>query len=385
MSNHTAATVAPNSPLYLLIHSDHPLDPCGPNSGAEMATLNQARFLAAAGRRVCVAARLKAPLEQGKEVDRGVHFLDLGASYDVEAALDWGDRQGPYVLLAAGKAFALLCSRRRPLCQRRIFITHDRCAGDSGLRPEVLEYHCDAILCVSHAQREKLIAEGAPARKMVVVHNGVDFSVFSPTPPEHHQPYRLLFCGALVPDKGLHLLIEAFGRLKPIFPQLELEVFGSSSLWSRGEYLDTAAIAKALPGVVFHGKRSQQEIAQGLQRAGVCVVPSIWFDPYPLTSLEAQACGTPVVAFRMGGLPEGIVDGETGVVVDTVSSEHLAAALEGLLRDPARLRRMSAQAAAHAATTFRWESVVEMIITSGEPELAWRRSLGVYGSLGEGR
>ncbi len=347
-----------NAPFYLLVHSDHPLDPLGPNSGAEMATLNQARYLAASGRRVCVAAILKQPAS----VDRGVRFLDLGPSYDVERALDFADQQGPYVLLAAGKAFALMLSRRREGCIKRIFVTHDRCAGDSGLKPEVLTHHCDAILSVSHAQKEKLVSEGAPGDKMIVVHNGVDFSIFNPARPEVHSSRRLVFSGALVPDKGVHFLIQAFSNLKPRYPDLELEIFGSSSLWSRGEYLDLPALAAALPGLTFHGKKTQSEIADGFRRSGVCIVPSIWFDPYPLTSLEAQACGTPVVAFRMGGLPEGIVHGETGIVVDEISAEALTVALDSLLREPARMRWMSERAASNAARTFRWESVVDKIV-----------------------
>jgi glycosyltransferase involved in cell wall biosynthesis len=375
------------SPLYLLVHSDHPLDPLGPNSGAEMATLNQARYLAASGRRVCVAAILRQPVSS----DQGVEFLDLGASYDIERALDFADGNGPYVLLAAGKAFALMLSRRRTECLRRIFITHDRCAGDSGLKPEVLNLHCDAILSVSHAQKEKLVSEGAPGEKMVVVHNGVDFSIFNPSPPEAHSPRRLVFSGALVPDKGVHFLIQAFSNLKPRYPDLELEIFGSSSLWSRGEYLDIPGLSAALPGLTFRGKSSQTEIADGFRRSGLCVVPSIWFDPYPLTSLEAQACGAPVVAFRMGGLPEGIVNGETGVVVDEVSPEALTIALDTLLRDPQRMRWMSERAAAHAARAFRWEGVVQKIIEvcedSPQSPPAERfltpESLGVYGSLSD--
>lgn len=344
-------------PLYLLVHSDHPLDPLGPNSGAEMATLNQARYLAASGRRVCVAAILKQPITS----DRGVHFIDLGASYDIERALDWADTQGMYVLLAAGKAFSLLLSRRRERCLKRILITHDRCAGDSGLKPEVLEHTCDAILCVSHAQKDKLTSEGAPAHKMVVVHNGVDFSIFSPSPPQAHSPRRLVFSGALVPDKGLHLLIGSFIDLKAKYPELELEVFGSSSLWSRGDYLDIEQLKASVSGITFHGKTGQKEIAQGFRRSGICVVPSIWFDPYPLTSLEAQACGTPVVAFRMGGLPEGISHDETGLVVDEVSAQALTSALDSLLRDPHRLREMSLLAAQHAARNFKWEAVIEKV------------------------
>jgi glycosyltransferase involved in cell wall biosynthesis len=203
---------------------------------------------------------------------------------------------------------------------------------------------------------------------MTVVHNGVDFSIFNPSPPSKHNPHRLVFAGALVPDKGLHLLISAFADLKQKHPNLELEVFGSSSLWSRTDYLNTEQLAAQFPGLIFHGKRTQHEIADGFRRSGICVVPSIWFDPYPLISLEAQACGTPVVAFRMGGLPEGIVDGKTGVVVDEISPQALTQALDKLLADPHKLFDMSATAASNAAIAFRWETVVEKIIALCEPQ-----------------
>lgn len=345
-------------PLYLIVHSDHLLDPLGPNSGAETATLNHARYLAATGRTVCLAARLK----QSVTFDRGVHFIDLGASYDVERALDWADTRGTYVLLAAGKAFSIVLSRRRERCVRRLLITHDRCAGDSGLKPEVLETICDGIICVSHAQREKLANEGAPEQKMTVVHNGVDFSIFSPSLPHEHHPRRLVFSGALVPDKGLHILLGSYVDLRTKYPDLTLEIFGSSSLWSRKDYLDIDTLSRQIPGLTFHGKTGQEEIAMGFRRSGICVVPSIWFDPYPLTSLEAQACGTPVVAFRMGGLPEGIINGSTGVVVDEINQDALTRALDQLLVDPAKLQAMSSQAAAHARSSFRWEIVIEKMI-----------------------
>lgn len=357
-------SISTPSPIYLIVHSDHPLDPVGPNSGAEMATLNHARYIAATGRRVCLAARLKQPIS----ADRGVHFIDLGASYDIERALDWADTQGTYVLLAAGKALSIMLSRRRERCLRRILITHDRCAGDSGLKPDVLDVMCDGIVCVSHAQKDKLVSEGAPEHKMTVVHNGVDLSIFTPSTPSKHHPRRLIFAGALVPDKGLHLLISAFADLRAKYPDLELEVFGSSSLWSRGDYLNTEQLAEQLPGLIFHGKRSQYEIAEGFRRSGICVIPSIWFDPYPLISLEAQACGTPVVAFRMGGLPEGILDGKTGVVVNEVSPQALTHTLDKLLSDPHKLFDMSATAASNAAIAFRWETVVEKIIALCEPQ-----------------
>ena len=355
------------APFFLVVHSDHSLDPLGPNSGAEMATINQARYLAKAGFRTVVAAILP----QGSLTDRGVEYWDIGASYDVEAALLRADQIGPYHLVCAGRSLALFFARRRPLCKSRVLITHDRTAGDSGIRPDVLALNVDKILCVSHAQRAKLIEEGSVADKLEVIHNGVDFSIFHASPPPQHDPFKLIFVGALVPDKGLHLLINSFLDLKPRFPQLTLEVYGSASLWSRSEYLDIEQLSKAIPGLLFRGKQPQHQIVSGLQSAGLCVVPSIWFDPYPLTSLEAQACGCPVVTFNVGGLPEGVIDGKTGIVVKSTEQAALTTALGSLLEDPMKLQQMSHDAAQSALERFRWEDVVDKIlIASGARALA---------------
>lgn len=345
-------------PVYLIVHSDHPLDPIGPNSGAEMATLNQARALAKAGYSVCVAAILK----QGIAFDRGVTFIDLGPAYEVERALDWADSQGEYNLIAAGKAVALFLARSRPRCRKRLLVTHDRTVSNAGVKPALLEHICDHILCVSHAQREKLAKEGAPLKHMSVIHNGVDFDIFKPAPPSQHDPRRLVFSGALVLDKGIHLLIGAFLNLSIKYPDLSLDVFGTSDLWSREEFLDIQELQSAVSGIRFHGKAPQHEIAQALRSAGICVVPSMWFDPYPLTSLEAQACGTPVVAFRMGGLPEGISHNSTGLIVDEVTAEALTRALDSLLSDPERLALMSEAALRWSAERFQWSDVARKIV-----------------------
>jgi glycosyltransferase involved in cell wall biosynthesis len=85
-------------------------------------------------------------------------------------------------------------------------------------------------------------------------------------------------------------------------------------------------------------------------------------------SLEAQATGTPVVTFNVGGLPETVQDGETGLVVREVNQQALTAALASLLADPRRLAAMSEKAATRIAHQFSWSIVIERLlrITEGE-------------------
>ncbi|MCB0335065.1 MAG: glycosyltransferase, partial [Bdellovibrionales bacterium] len=87
----------------------------------------------------------------------------------------------------------------------------------------------------------------------------------------------------------------------------------------------------------------------------------IWFDPFPLTALEAQVTGCPAVAFDVGGLREGIRDGETGLVLTDISEEALYQALDSLLSNPNRLALMSKRAIETARPYFTWERVASEI------------------------
>ena len=99
-------------------------------------------------------------------------------------------------------------------------------------------------------------------------------------------------------------------------------------------------------------------------------MPSIWFDPFPLTSLEAQACGTPVVAFNVGGLAEGIAHNSTGCIVDEISQTALTLMLDSLLSDPKRLHFMSENCTSWTAQRFSWEGVISKITALCEPQIS---------------
>ncbi|MCB0320817.1 MAG: glycosyltransferase, partial [Bdellovibrionales bacterium] len=122
---------------------------------------------------------------------------------------------------------------------------------------------------------------------------------------------------------------------------------------------DTQSLETQLPGLKFHGKVPASVVSSAFQSAGICVVPSIWFDPFPLTSIEAQVTGCPVVTFDIGGLPEGVEDGVTGRVVREISEFSLTQALDGLLGDARLLRQMSENASREQRQYFTWSRVVE--------------------------
>jgi starch synthase len=103
--------------------------------------------------------------------------------------------------------------------------------------------------------------------------------------------------------------------------------------------------------VVFWGHVAHADLPAHYRRAAVCVVPSRW-DNSPNTVYEAMGCGTPVVASRVGGIPELVVDGETGLLVPPDDPAALAEAVTTLLADPDRRARMGCTARQQALARF---------------------------------
>ncbi len=337
---------------YLIVHKDTPIHIGKPNGGAEMASLYLARYLAASGEEVALAARL----EGNREKEGTLEYIDLGASYDVEKALERVRSRGPYHLISNGHVLALFLSRHDPLCLSRILHTGER-SGAAGMGMEVVTSVSDFVACVSHAQREMFIQEGASPEKAQVVYNGVDLERFTAGDVSQRNWNKLVFAGALVQDKGIHVLIEAFAHLKQKFPELSLDVFGSAKLWHRDEFLNQSDLEAKLPGLKFHGSVQGEVLARAYQSAGICVVPSIWFEPFGMVASDALATGCPVVTFNVGGPAEVVQHGVNGLVVNDISTDGLTRALDQLLSNREELTRLAA-GALRERERFSWEKAV---------------------------
>lgn len=344
---------------YLIVHSDHPMMARGVNSGAETATLWLARTLARRGARVVLAARIR----EGEDlVDQGVEFWDLKESYDVGGALDRArDELGEFHLVSVCKILAVALSQGREECLSRTFMAHDPSANAAGLKPEIICRICDNVFCVSEAQKSLFVAAGGDAAKIQVVPNGADLTVFTPGQSAARNYKRLIFVGALVVDKGIHVLVNVFAKLRQKHPDLILDVYGSASMWGREELFSTAEVERQVSGIKFHGPVNQTEVAKHYREAGACVVPSIYFDSFPLAAIEANVCGCPVVGFNAGGIREAILHDKTGYIIPETSEEALFKALDELVSNPARLRQMSEEALRFARSNFTWDRVAERI------------------------
>lgn len=170
----------------------------------------------------------------------------------------------------------------------------------------------------------------------------------------------LLFVGDVSPDKGLPVLLAAYAGLKAAPPLVLI-----------GRVLFDASTAVP-PNVMVMGRWPHEAVMEAWRRSGLALVPSVLSEPFGIVAIEAMASGRPVVASRIGGLPDIVMDGETGLLVPPGDPIALRQAIERLLADRDLRERMGHAAQQHAAE-FHVSNVVPRI------EQAYQQVLGRAG------
>src|SRR6478672_12653700 len=231
----------------------------------------------------------------------------------------------------------------------------------------------DRLIANTLGERNELIdLYAADPDKVVVVPPGVDLSLFSPGDPRAaraavglpQDAKVLLFVGRIQPLKAPEVLVKAAAELLGRHPhwsgELVVAVLGGPSGSGLAHPQGLQELATALgvaPQVRFVPPVPRTELAQWYRAADLVAVPS-HSESFGLVAVEAQACGTPVVAARVGGLPTAV--GDAGVLVDGHDPRRWADSLEALLIDPARRADLSRKAVQHAAL-FGWDRTTERL------------------------
>lgn len=215
---------------------------------------------------------------------------------------------------------------------------------------------CFALVAVSEATGASLRDQGYPAGRIVVIPNGIEEA--DPAEPVELAPRpAILEVARLAEVKGQRVLLDALARLDAhlVLVGRDLETDGA---YERGlrEQVDRLGIAER---VVFAGPR--EDVPALLAGCEVFCLPS-FEEGLPLTVLEAMAQGRPVVATAVGGTPEAVVDGETGLLVPPGDVDALADALRSLLADPARARRLGEAGLARARERFSAEEASRRVL-----------------------
>ena len=290
---------------------------------------------------------------------------------------------GHYPLVARYYAYELICPRDFRLfkngapCPNNYLRTPNvcrRCALDGPLKDEIqswrmmswpLEYltahayapayhHavmdslrcCDVVIVYNPIAKAHL--EGHHSN-VHVIPGGVNVDEFEGTPaPDRSSagPNVILMPGrAEDPSKGLDTLLDAGRRLAT--NRADFQIWATHS--------DHRLNTEWFKAVGWH---AHGEMKMLYRRSDICVVPSIWEEPFGLVAVEAMACGRPVCASRAGGLQNIVVDGETGFLFDRGDGTALAERLAHLLDDPALRRRMGDAGRKRAEAEYHWRRIV---------------------------
>nr|WP_202425253.1 glycogen synthase [Streptomyces sp. HUCO-GS316] len=232
----------------------------------------------------------------------------------------------------------------------------------------------DAVIAVSGAMREDILNcyPVLDPAKVHVVHNGIDTGLYR---PDHgtdvlnrigldpDRPY-ILFVGRITRQKGVPHLLRAVRDIDPA-AQVVLCAGAPDTPEIDREFRDLfQELSRVRAGVHWIPQMlPRPEVIQLLTHAAAFVCPSV-YEPLGIVNLEAMACGTPVVASRVGGIPEVVDDGKTGVLVpvDDDFETGLAQALDSVLGDPETARRMGEAGRERAVGEFGWDAVARRTV-----------------------
>ncbi|MET8948499.1 glycogen synthase [Streptomyces sp. NPDC004542] len=232
----------------------------------------------------------------------------------------------------------------------------------------------DAVIAVSGAMREDILGcyPALDPARVHIVHNGIDTTLYQPDPGtdvlrrvglDPDRPY-VLFVGRITRQKGVPHLLRAVRDIDPA-AQVVLCAGAPDTPEIDREFRDLfEELSRVRAGVHWIPQMlPRAEVVQLLTHAAVFVCPSV-YEPLGIVNLEAMACGTPVVASRVGGIPEVVEDGVTGLLVEAGDGFEpgLTRALDTVLGDPGAARRMGEAGRERAVGEFGWDAVARRTV-----------------------
>lgn len=184
------------------------------------------------------------------------------------------------------------------------------------------------FIALTEFAKSKFVAAGFPADKIAVKANFLHDPLRETFSPRPDAPSFVLFVGRISEEKGINTLLQAWSTLDD---QTQLKVAGTGPL-------DGLLVGKN--NVVALGRQSSDEVSRLMQLAAFLVLPSEWYEGFPLVLVEAFAHGLPVLASRLGSMADIIKDGETGVLFTPGDAGDLASKTKWLLENPRQLQKL---------------------------------------------
>ncbi|PPD01214.1 MAG: group 1 glycosyl transferase [Methylotenera sp.] len=232
----------------------------------------------------------------------------------------------------------------------------------------------DRVICVSDYIRRQAVSHFPEfADKFSVVFNATDPDIFKPYGDEAECQLKdvirleqgkkyLLYVGRLSPVKGVHVLIEAFSEIHRRMPDVHLIIAGSSFFGGAAKTAyeqQLVDLAESVSdAIIFTGYLPHQKLKYLYSIVDMVVLSSVWQDPCPLVVLESMASGTCLVSSSVGGIPEIVENGITGILVEPANPELLATAICMTLGDTTMLKEMESNARQKIISGYTWERLV---------------------------
>ena len=335
--------------------------------GAELNTQEQAKRWAAQGHKVTLVCGSYAGCKKHELID-GVHVVRVGGRFTLYPFAAW------YYLTTCAFKYDFVIDVENgipfftPLFSLKpklmiIHHVHGKEIFDKELSkfvswlPNVMEtyfmpwvYKHTQIIAVSETTRDGLLGIGVKPEQISIVHNGLNHALYLPGKNKTKVP-SVLYLGRVMTYKRIDLLIRAVAEIQKTIPDVQLDIAGSGEDESRLKEL-----AKQLNvNVTFHGFTSEEQKVKLMQQAWVFGMPSMK-EGWGLTVLEANACGTPAVAFNVAGLNVAIKNNESGFLVET--QEEFTQKILDLLKDKVTREKLS-NGAVKWASKFSWDRTAD--------------------------
>jgi glycosyltransferase involved in cell wall biosynthesis len=209
--------------------------------------------------------------------------------------------------------------------------------------------HVNHFICLTNFQRNILIKEGLPQDRVSVLTNPVEIKVAEPSIAMEKD--SVLFVGRVSKEKGITSLFDA------------ARVCSDIPFVVAGNYEAMPEARELAPGnVTLLGALPSQELGALYDKARIFVLPSVWYEGFPTVLLEAMSHGLPVVCSRIGGLPEIVDDGVTGLLYEPGNADELADRIRALWQNPDLCKKLGEAGRQKLKEKYNAEKLLDQII-----------------------
>ncbi len=222
----------------------------------------------------------------------------------------------------------------------------------------------DLVCSTSKFMAKQALKIQQPKKEIEVVPFGIDCEVFKPTgkPKEFAIEFRIGFVKALSKIYGLDYLIQAMPKICESIPNAKLIVIGKDYEMLKDKLVTLCEKLGVSKNIEFKGFVPKEQIPQLMNSFDVLVNPTIVEESFGVVILEAQACGIPVVATNVGGVPEVCIDGKTALLVTTKDANALADKIILLAKDTALRQKMGKEGREFVLKNYNWQSNIDKML-----------------------